>query len=48
MIGYWVLYGGWRWLFGCLTLMAFANFILLATYTRETYAPYVAPDAFSF
>lgn len=41
MLGYWILLGGWRWLFGCLTIMAAVNFVLLASFTRETYAPYV-------
>lgn len=41
MLGYWILYGGWRWLFYALTIMAAVNFVVLVTQTRETYAPYV-------
>lgn len=41
MLGYWILFGGWRWLFYSLTIMAAINFVLLVTQTRETYAPSV-------
>ena len=43
MTGYWILYGGWRWLFYAITIMAFTNFVLFVTLTEETYAPYVVP-----
>lgn len=41
MLGYWILFAGWRWVFGVMTLMTVANWVLLVTSTRETYAPYV-------
>jgi MFS family permease len=39
MLGYWILFGGWRWLFYALTIMAALNWVILATQTQETYAP---------
>jgi hypothetical protein len=39
MIGYWLLFGGWRWLFRALTIMAAANLVLFICMTQETYAP---------
>ncbi|ORX36494.1 major facilitator superfamily domain-containing protein [Kockovaella imperatae] len=39
MLGYWILYGGWRWLFYAITIMALINFILFLWLTEETYAP---------
>lgn len=41
MWGYWILYGGWRWLHGVLAILAGLNWVLLALLTHETYAPYV-------
>lgn len=41
MWGYWILYGGWRWLHGSLAIMAGLNWILLALCTQETYAPVI-------
>ena len=39
MIGYWILYGGWRWLFYTITILAFINFVLFIAFTEETFAP---------
>lgn len=41
MLGYWLLFLGWRWLFYFLTIIATLNLIFLYTCTQETYAPYV-------
>ena len=43
MLGYWLLYGGWRWLFWTLTIMCGINLALFIFCTQETYAPYVRP-----
>ncbi|CAK9787121.1 putative polyamine transport-related protein [Cutaneotrichosporon oleaginosum] len=40
MLGYWILYGGWRWTHGVMAIMAAANFVLLS-FVDETYAPAV-------
>jgi DHA1 family multidrug resistance protein-like MFS transporter len=39
MLGYWILYGGWRWTFWTITFLAAINLILIITLMRETYAP---------
>jgi len=39
MLGYWILFGGWRWLFYALTIMAALNLVFLITQAQETYAP---------
>ena len=39
MLGYWILYGGWRWLHWTIMIMAGINWILLVSLTQETYAP---------
>lgn len=39
MLGYWILYGGWRWLYGAITIMAALNWVLLVSLTQETFAP---------
>jgi hypothetical protein len=39
MTGYWIMYGGWRWLMWAITLMAAVNWVLLVSLTEETFAP---------
>ena len=39
MMGYWILYGGWRWLFWTITTMSAINLGLFIILTDETYAP---------
>ncbi|KAL0252407.1 hypothetical protein I308_101798 [Cryptococcus tetragattii IND107] len=39
MVGYWLLFGGWRWAYYFMTIVAFLNFILMVLFLRETYAP---------
>lgn len=39
MWGYWILYGGWRWLSGVMAILAGLNWLLLCVCTQETYAP---------
>jgi DHA1 family multidrug resistance protein-like MFS transporter len=39
MVGYWVLYGGWRWLLWTPVILAAFNWFLLLIATEETYAP---------
>ncbi|WOO79547.1 MFS transporter prlG [Vanrija pseudolonga] len=41
MLGYWILFGGWRWLFWSMTFMALANWALLISLTDETFAPVI-------
>lgn len=41
MIGYWILYGGWRWLFWCMTILSALNLVILICLTEETYAPVI-------
>lgn len=38
---YWILYGGFRWLYGAITIMAAVNYVLLLLFTQETYAPVI-------
>jgi DHA1 family multidrug resistance protein-like MFS transporter len=38
-LGYWILFGGWRWLFGTIAIMSAANLMLFITLTEETCAP---------
>ncbi|RXK41266.1 hypothetical protein M231_01416 [Tremella mesenterica] len=39
ILGYWILYGSWRWLYGTITILAAANYVLLILFAEETYAP---------
>lgn len=39
MLGYWIVYGGWRWLHWTISIMAGANWVLLVSLTQETFAP---------
>jgi len=39
MLGYWLLYGGWRWLFWTLTILAAVNLVAFIFLCEETYAP---------
>ncbi|RSH77130.1 uncharacterized protein EHS24_003760 [Apiotrichum porosum] len=41
MVGYWVLYGGWRWLLWTPVILAAFNWFLLLIATEETYAPII-------
>lgn len=47
MLGYWILFAGWRWTHGVMALMAAANWILLICLVQETYTPYVPTASFS-
>lgn len=39
MLGYWLLFGGWRWNFGFMTILAAINFLAMIFTMEETYAP---------
>lgn len=39
MLGYWILFGGWRWLFWTITILSAVNLALFIILTNETYAP---------
>ncbi|ORY29507.1 major facilitator superfamily domain-containing protein [Naematelia encephala] len=39
MLGYWILFGGWRWLFWTITILSALNLCLFTALTEETYAP---------
>ncbi|WVF67123.1 hypothetical protein IAT40_001868 [Kwoniella sp. CBS 6097] len=41
MIGYWLLFFGWRWAYYFMTIVATLNTILMVTVMRETYAPVI-------
>ncbi|WWC60184.1 uncharacterized protein I303_102749 [Kwoniella dejecticola CBS 10117] len=41
MLGYWLLYFGWRWAYYFMTIVATLNTILLLVVMRETYAPVI-------
>lgn len=36
MAGYWILFGGWRWLFWCISILAGLNMILFIVVAGET------------
>lgn len=42
MLGYWLLFGGWRWNFGLMSILAAINFVAMVFLMEETYAPCVA------
>jgi len=39
MIGYWILFGGWRWLFWTMALMSAINLCLFILLTEESFDP---------
>ncbi|ODN97381.1 hypothetical protein L198_03945 [Cryptococcus wingfieldii CBS 7118] len=39
MVGYWLLFGGWRWAYYFITILSALNLTLLCLILRETYAP---------
>ncbi|TXT08900.1 hypothetical protein VHUM_03028 [Vanrija humicola] len=39
MFGYWIVFGGWRWLHWAITILGGVNWILLNFFARETFAP---------
>ncbi|WWC97077.1 hypothetical protein V866_003954 [Kwoniella sp. B9012] len=41
MLGYWLLYFGWRWAYYFMTILSTLNTILLILVMRETYAPVI-------
>lgn len=36
MLGYWILFGGWRWLFWCISILAGLNMLLFIVVAGET------------
>lgn len=41
MLGAWILYAGWRWIFWVLTIAIAINTVGITFGMRETYSPYV-------
>ncbi|OCF30330.1 hypothetical protein I316_08034 [Kwoniella heveanensis BCC8398] len=41
MVGYWLLFFGWRWAYYFMTIVVTLNTILMITVMRETYAPVI-------
>ncbi|WVQ78741.1 hypothetical protein IAT38_000828 [Cryptococcus sp. DSM 104549] len=39
MIGYWLLFFGWRWPYYAFAILSGVNYVLMAVVLRETYAP---------
>jgi hypothetical protein len=39
MFGYWIVFGGWRWLHWAITILGGVNWVLLVFFARETFAP---------
>ncbi len=48
MMGYWILFGGWRWLFWTITILSAINLTLFILLTKETFAPSVFFGYFSY
>ena len=40
MLGYWILFGGWRWLMWTIVILSSINYGLILIFGRESYAPY--------
>lgn len=41
MLGYWILFGGWRWELWFMVIASGLNFALLLCFSQETYAPVI-------
>lgn len=41
MLGFWILFGGWRWPLWFIVISSGLNFILLSMFSQETYAPVI-------
>ncbi|KAL1405713.1 hypothetical protein Q8F55_007383 [Vanrija albida] len=39
MFGYWIVFGGWRWLQWAITILGGVNWVLLVLFSSETFAP---------
>ncbi|KAL7419716.1 hypothetical protein Q5752_005632 [Cryptotrichosporon argae] len=41
MLGYWLLYAGWRWLYWLILILAALNWVAFVVFTQETFAPVI-------